>query len=98
MVNATPRPLYPRERDLAQTVQETGWAQGRSGMVRKISPQLEFDFLILQPVVSGYTEYAALAHLRQCTLGKHQHFTARYFLYNMKVLFAFIVMAVTNEM
>ena len=28
MVYATPRPLYPRERDTAPTVQEAGWAPG----------------------------------------------------------------------
>jgi hypothetical protein len=29
MVNATPRPLYPRERDPVPIVQEAGWAPGR---------------------------------------------------------------------
>jgi hypothetical protein len=28
VVNATPRPLYPRERDLVPTAQEAGWATG----------------------------------------------------------------------
>ena len=28
VVNATPRPLYPRERDQIPTVQEAGWAPG----------------------------------------------------------------------
>jgi len=28
VVNATPRPLYPRERDLVPTVQEAEWAPG----------------------------------------------------------------------
>jgi hypothetical protein len=28
MVNATPRPLYPLERDPVPIVQEAGWAQG----------------------------------------------------------------------
>jgi len=28
VVNATPRPLYPRERDLVPIVQEAGWAPG----------------------------------------------------------------------
>ena len=28
MVNATPRPLYPRERDPVRIVQEAGWAPG----------------------------------------------------------------------
>jgi hypothetical protein len=28
VVNSTPRPLYPRERDPVPIVQEAGWAQG----------------------------------------------------------------------
>jgi len=28
VVNAMPRTLYPRERDLVPTVQEAGWAEG----------------------------------------------------------------------
>jgi hypothetical protein len=28
MVNATPQPLYPRERDPGTIVQEAGWASG----------------------------------------------------------------------
>ena len=28
VVNATPRPLYPRERDPVHIVQEAGWAPG----------------------------------------------------------------------
>jgi hypothetical protein len=28
VVNATPRPLYPRERDRVKIVQEDGWAPG----------------------------------------------------------------------
>ena len=28
MVNATPRPLYPRQRDPLPIIQETGWAPG----------------------------------------------------------------------
>jgi len=31
VVNATHRPLYPRERDLVFILQESGWAQSRSG-------------------------------------------------------------------
>jgi hypothetical protein len=30
LVNATPRNLYPRERDQLPIVQEAGWASGRS--------------------------------------------------------------------
>jgi hypothetical protein len=37
MMNATPRQLYPRERDLVPIVMEAGWSKNRSGRVRKIS-------------------------------------------------------------
>jgi hypothetical protein len=33
MVNATPQPLYPRERDPVPIVQEAGWAPGPVLMV-----------------------------------------------------------------
>jgi hypothetical protein len=37
-VSVTPRPLFtPRGKHRVPTVQEAGWAQGRSGQVRKIS-------------------------------------------------------------
>ena len=35
-----------------------GGPQGRSGRVRKISPQPEFDPRTAQPVASRYTDYA----------------------------------------
>jgi hypothetical protein len=41
VVSITPRPLYP-----VPTVQEAGWAQGRSGRVRKISPPPGVFFLL----------------------------------------------------
>jgi len=43
VVNPTPRPFYPRERDPVPIVQETGVPHGRSGGVWKISPPSEFD-------------------------------------------------------
>jgi hypothetical protein len=43
MVNATPRPLYPRERDPVPIVEEAGRSQGQSGLVRKISHSPGFD-------------------------------------------------------
>jgi hypothetical protein len=53
MVNATLRPLYPRERDPVPIAEETGGGgQGRSGRVRKISPPPGFDPRTLQPVAS----------------------------------------------
>ena len=38
MVNATPRPLYPRERDPVPTVQEAGWASRPVWLGAKICP------------------------------------------------------------
>ena len=58
VVNATPRPLYPRERPGTHCVR--GWVgpQGRSGWVRKISPPTGFDPQTVQLVSSLYTDYA----------------------------------------
>ena len=39
-------------------VYETGWAQGRSGRVRKISPSTGFDPRTVQPLASRYTDRA----------------------------------------
>ena len=44
----TSYPLYRR----------LGGPQGRSGQVRKISPQTGFDARTVQPVASRYTDYA----------------------------------------
>ena len=56
VVNATPRPLNPRERDQVPIVQEARWALGRSELVRKISSSPGFDHQIVQPVASRYTD------------------------------------------
>jgi hypothetical protein len=39
-----------------------GGPQGRSGRVRKISPQPGFDPRTVQPVASRYTDWAIAAH------------------------------------
>jgi len=62
MVNATPRPLYPRERDVVPIVGRLGGPQGLSGRLRKISFPLVFDPLAVQPVASHYNDYNLLAH------------------------------------
>jgi hypothetical protein len=59
VVNATPRPLYPREIDEAPNLQEAG-LQGRSGKARKISPQPGFDSRTVQPIASRYTDWTEL--------------------------------------
>jgi hypothetical protein len=63
VVNYTPRPLYPLERDTVPIVQEAGWAHGLSGGVRKISPRPGFGPRTVQPVPSSYTHYAIPTHL-----------------------------------
>jgi hypothetical protein len=56
VVNTTPRPLYPREREPVPTVQEA--SQGQAERLRKICSPLGFDHLTSQPLASRYTEYA----------------------------------------
>jgi len=51
LVNATPRPFYPRE---------PGWTPWQ---VRKISPTPGFDPRTVQPVASRYTDWAIAAHV-----------------------------------
>jgi hypothetical protein len=64
VVNATARPLYPRERDPMPIVlsRRLDGPQGRYERVRKISPLPEFDLRTVQPVVSRYTDWAIAAH------------------------------------
>jgi len=57
-VSVTPRPLFTTGKDPVPIVQEAGWAQGRSGQVRKISPLPGFDPRSVQTVASRYTDYA----------------------------------------
>ena len=62
MVNATPRPLYPRERDVVPFVGRLAGPQGLSGRVQKISLPPVFDPLAVQPVASRYSDYTLPAH------------------------------------
>ena len=60
VVNASPRLLYPRERDPVTTVQEIGGGgeQGHFGRVLKISsPPPGFEPRTVQPVASRYTDW-----------------------------------------
>jgi hypothetical protein len=59
VVNATPRPLYPREGPGTHCI---GGQQAESGRVRTISPPPEFDPRTFKPVASRYTEWAIEAH------------------------------------
>ena len=60
MVNATPRPLYPRERDRLPLAQEPGWPP-RAGLdgcgISPHPPTPGFDPWIVQPISSRYTDY-----------------------------------------
>jgi len=59
VVNATPRPLYPQERDPRYLLYgKLGGSQGRSGRVRKISPPSGLDPRPVQHVASRYTDHA----------------------------------------
>jgi hypothetical protein len=58
VVNATPRPNYPREKNQYPLYRRLGGPQGRSGLVRKISPPSGIDPRVFQPVASCYTDYA----------------------------------------
>jgi len=51
-----PAATYPGK-DPVPIVQEAGWALGRSGQVRKISPPPGFDPRTVKPVGSRYTDY-----------------------------------------
>jgi hypothetical protein len=62
VVNATPRPLYPRERPSSHC---TG-PQARFLQGRKTSPPPGFDPRTVQPVASRYTDYAIPVH--ECDL------------------------------
>jgi hypothetical protein len=43
VINVTPRPLYPKERDPVRINKRLGGPQGRCGRVRKILPTSGFD-------------------------------------------------------
>ena len=63
MVKATPRPLYPRERDAVPVgYRRLGGPQGRSGRMAKISPPPEFDPRTFQPVACCYADIAISCH------------------------------------
>jgi hypothetical protein len=59
VVNATPRPLYPRGKTRYPLYGRLGEPQGRSGRVRKISRPPGFDIRTVQPVTSRYTDCAS---------------------------------------
>jgi hypothetical protein len=62
VVNITPRPLNPRERDPIPNVLEAGWAPGPVWMVAENLAPPGFDPRTVQPVASRYANYAYPAH------------------------------------
>jgi hypothetical protein len=57
VVNATPRPLYPRQRDPVPVVQEAGRAPRPVWTSAEISPPpMGIDPRTVQPVASRYTD------------------------------------------
>ena len=61
VVNATPRPLYALRNIRYPLYRRLGGAQGRSGLVRKISPPPGFDPRTVQPVACRFTDSATPA-------------------------------------
>jgi hypothetical protein len=59
-VNATPQPLYLRERPGTYLYRRLGRPQGWSGQVQKILPPLGFDPRTIQPIGIHYTDYSGL--------------------------------------
>jgi hypothetical protein len=57
VVNATPRPLYPRERDPVPILQEAGWALGPVWTGAENPPPPVFDPRTIRFVASRYTDY-----------------------------------------
>jgi hypothetical protein len=59
------RPPLPSGKTRYPLYRRLGGPQGRSGQVREISPPPGFDPRTVQPVASGYTDWAITAHLFQ---------------------------------
>ena len=57
VVTSTPRPVYPRQRNLVPLVQEFGWAKEPVWKDPGSLSPLEFKPWTVQPEVSRYTKY-----------------------------------------
>jgi hypothetical protein len=57
-VSVTPRPFFTPGKTRHPLYRRLGGPQGRSGQVRKISPQTGFDPRTVQAVASHYTDWA----------------------------------------
>jgi hypothetical protein len=58
LVNATPRPLWPRDRDPTAIEQGVGWASWTVWMGAEVSHPLQFDPQTFQPESNRNTGYA----------------------------------------
>ena len=58
-----PAALPPEKRPVTHCTGGLGGPHGRSGEVPKISPPPEFDPRAVQPIASGYTDWAIAAQL-----------------------------------
>jgi hypothetical protein len=56
VVNATPRPLYPQQRDPVPTVQEAGYAPGTVWASAQNGAPTSFDTRTIQSVANLYTD------------------------------------------
>ena len=63
VINATPRPFYPRKSD--PLYRRLNGPQSRSEQMRKISPPPESDPRTVLPVASRYTDWATPIHNSQ---------------------------------
>jgi len=63
MVNATLRPLYPRESELYLLYRRLGGPQGPSQRVRKISRSPGFDLRTFQSAAIRYSDWANPDHM-----------------------------------
>jgi hypothetical protein len=62
VVKATPRTLYPREKDPIPFVQDAEWATGPSGLMQKISPVPGFDPRAVHLVAICYAGCSVSTH------------------------------------
>jgi len=69
LVNATPRPLYPRERDPVPIYRRLAGPKSLSVRIRKICPPPEFPSRPFQPVALGYNEELRNAYCQPDTCG-----------------------------
>jgi hypothetical protein len=56
VINATPRPFFPRKETRYPLCEKLGGPQSWVGQMRKSSPPPGFDHLTIQPVASRYTD------------------------------------------